>query len=75
MILHNVTAACEAQIEYCETNKKTLYAPRNGICGHCGKNIYIPVCGKYDRITGISVEQAATSHITGCPHCHKSFVD
>ena len=43
------------------------FAPRNGVCWCCHKNIY--------GDGGISVEQASSELTTGCPFCHMSFVD
>lgn len=43
------------------------FAPRSGYCYSCGKNIY--------EEGGISVEKAGKELITGCPFCHRSYVD
>lgn len=57
--------AAQAQREYCKENKAPLFAPEYGSCFRCKKDIY----------KAISVEEASKSLITGCPHCHYSFVD
>lgn len=59
-----ITARRKAQIKYC-TEHSILFAPSDGICWNCGKQIY-------DAIT---LEYASTQLVTGCPHCHRSFVD
>lgn len=43
------------------------FAPSNGICYRCKKQIYSE--------GGISVERASTELTTGCPFCYISFVD
>ncbi|MFK2341673.1 hypothetical protein ACIXN4_10475 [Bacteroides fragilis] len=43
------------------------FAPSNGICYRCKKQIYSE--------GGISVERASTELTTGCPFCHTSYVD
>lgn len=53
-----------------------LFAPLDGECYRCGKNIYKPVRDLSGKVlSGYSVEYAATHHITGCPHCHQTFCD
>ena len=56
------------------------FAPKDGHCYACHRNIYLD----YDRVTfggittrskGISTEEARTSLITGCPHCHRCYCD
>ena len=43
------------------------FAPVSGVCYRCHKNIYSE--------DGISVEQASKELVTGCPFCHRSYVD
>ena len=70
----NVTEAIAAQRKYCEENGVPHFAPRNGICWRCHRNIYEPVNhGKYTA--GISVEKAGRTLVTGCPHCCRSYCD
>lgn len=53
---------------------KSGFAPANGICYRCKRNIYSEVNhGNYS--TGISVERATNELITGCPHCNASYCD
>lgn len=61
------------------------FAPKNGICYNCSKQIYADIevnrrnwqTGKIEKVVsyGISVERAGSELTTGCPHCHRSFVD
>ncbi len=67
---YNISEAIEAQERYCEENKYPLFAPGNGMCYRCHRNIYKEINGY-----GISVEAAGTQLITGCPHCNWSFCD
>ena len=65
---YDVLKASLAQEEYCREKKMPYFAPSNGICWSCKKNIY-------EDLIGISVEEASVELITGCPHCYKSFLD
>lgn len=61
------------------------FAPNNGICYNCRKQIYADVefqrrnweTGQIEKAVsyGISVERAGSELTTGCPHCLRSFVD
>lgn len=61
------------------------FAPKDGICYSCHKQIYADIeeqrinwqTGKFEKSMsrGISVEKAGKELTTGCPHCHRSFVD
>lgn len=55
----------EAQRQYCRETKTPRFAPTDGICWSCHKQIY----------SRISLEMASTRLITGCPHCHYSFCE
>lgn len=61
------------------------FAPLDGICFFCGKNIYVPLFKHSERcpytivpmadaklVTGITKEEAKKI-VTGCPHCRKTF--
>jgi len=61
---HTVQEKIEAQREFCKRTKTPHFAPGNGVCWRCGRQIY-------DRI---SMESAANHLVTGCPHCHRSYV-
>ena len=81
MAPYNREAAIAAQKKYCEDNEVPHFAPSDGYCYHCGRNIYdlyisttiSRECGIGE--SGITVEQAGKRLITGCPHCHYSFVE
>ena len=54
-----------AQKKYCDENQLPHFAPTDGICWRCHKQIY----------DAISLEKASNTLITGCPHCHYSYCD
>lgn len=55
----------QAQKNYCQENKVPYFAPGNGICWKCRKQVY----------NAITMESASTQLITGCPYCHRSYCD
>lgn len=57
----------KAQRDYCNRRKVPHFAPLDGICYSCGANIYSP--------RGISVEEAGSRLISGCPFCGRTYVD
>lgn len=68
--------AIKAQRDYCDKEEIPNFAPAfDGSCYHCNRNIYQPITHYDGRVTGITVEQAGATLITGCPHCNYSFVD
>lgn len=68
--------AMEAQKKLCEENGWPHFAPTNGRCWRCGKNIYEKSVNTLTgQESGISVEYAATRLVTGCPHCNRSYCD
>ena len=58
-------AKAKAQAEYCRKNRLPFFAPTDGVCWRCRKNIY-------EKIT---LEEASSELVIGCPHCHKSYCD
>lgn len=78
---YNVKEAIEAQKNYLKERAKSNtadwmydsfskgigFGPSNGICFSCGRQIYSD--------GGISVETASRELTTGCPFCHRSYVD
>lgn len=60
----DVQAAIKFQAALCEKEKLPHFAPRNGVCWSCRRQIYGPD-GGYD----------GTSFVTGCPWCHRSYCD
>ena len=71
----NPVKAAMAQEHYCEEREGPMFAPHNGICPRCGRNIYLPTNGSKGAVHGITVEKAGNQLITGCPHCNYSFVE
>ena len=75
-----------AQRKLCEEKGYPHFAPENGVCWRCHKNIYDEIKeegrdwrtgkpnGKF-YTHGISVERAAKELVTGCPHCNRSYCD
>lgn len=73
---YNINEAREAQERYCKENGLPYFAPDDGICYRCNKNIYEKIKRHGTSIErGISVELAGTNLITGCPHCSWSFCE
>lgn len=48
--------------------RRVGFAPKNGICPRCGKNIA-------EGEKGITLEKLGDYIITGCPHCNMSYCD
>ena len=48
--------------------RRTGFAPSNGICYRCGQNIA-------EGENGITLDDLGDYIITGCPHCHYSFCE
>jgi len=55
----------EAQAKYCRKVRAPMFAPEDGHCYACGRQIY-------DRYT---VQQAGEHLITGCPYCNRSYCE
>lgn len=74
---YNAIEASQAQEGYCNEHKVPRFAPDNGWCSYCGRNIYEPYTyrGREEHTIGISVEEAGSRLITGCPHCNATFCD
>lgn len=70
----NTSLAIKAQKMFCKVNDMPHFAPINGRCYRCGKNIYEPY-EKKGETYGIDAETAGKFLITGCPHCNRSFCD
>lgn len=81
MAEYNKNKAVLAQKKYIEENKAPDFAPNNGVCFKCHRNIYEPftrtktnILGEEKEVTtGITVEEARTTLVTGCPHCNRSY--
>jgi len=53
----------KAQSDYCSKNSLPHFAPSNGKCFKCSRQIY----------NVISLELASSALITDCPYCHASY--
>lgn len=72
----NVSDSMVAQEHYCKEKEYPLFAPNNGICWKCNKQIYAEGKNRMGNLSkGISVEKAGSELITGCPHCNWSYCD
>lgn len=67
-------AARKAQAEYCLKVNAPHYAPNDGICWRCKKDIYQEQ-GLPGYTTGISFGEASSRVIVYCPHCNRSYDD
>ncbi len=61
-----IQQAIKAQAEYCDRAELPHFAPYDGICWHCGRNIYDG---------GITIDEASRRLITACPFCHRSYTE
>lgn len=61
----------DAQYKYCEETKFPHFAPMSGRCYSCGRNIY----QNYILGSRLSNGLNGVHHVTGCPHCHRSYCD
>lgn len=61
----------KAQRKFCEEKKYPMFMPSNGSCWWCGKD----VTARRNQSEEEAFKTASTTHITGCPHCHRSFCD
>lgn len=57
-----------AQKKYCISNGYPVFAPSDGICHSCHKNIY-------QGARAITLQEASSKLITGCPYCSTSYVE
>ena len=62
---YSIEDKIEAQKNYVGRENYPFFAPPNGVCWCCHRQIY-------ERI---SYKSASTSLVTGCPHCHRSYCD
>ena len=73
--MFDTSKAIQAQEKLCEEKGYPHFAPRDGRCWSCRRNIY----EEYERPsgykTGVQVEKASTELITGCPHCNRTYCD
>lgn len=86
----NTLEAIQAQKKYCEEKDYPHFAPTSGRCYRCNKIIYEQIGWKIEsgmkfqvplhskelhHTTGITVEEAGSTLVTGCPHCNRSYCD
>lgn len=55
----------EKQKAFCKKNEVPYFAPSDGICWSCHKQIYDMIDEDY----------CEREHITGCPNCCRSYCD
>jgi hypothetical protein len=67
--------AAAAQAKYCDEIEAPHFAPSDGRCYSCDANIYRVPNPERGISPGISVEEAGTRLVTGCPFCHYSYVE
>ena len=67
--------ARKAQEDYCNREGVPHFAPMDGRCYFCGRDIYSAVVSPDGKVTGIPVSSAASRLITGCPFCWHTFCD
>jgi len=80
---YDVEESIQNQEEYCASKGYPHVAPRDGICGNCGLQIYSAVYheptefqksfGMQGWVTGFSTEESK-GLVTWCPHCIHSFI-
>ena len=74
--VYDVRTSIICQDNYCEKNGLPHFAPYDGVCYSCHKNIYSPrLIDGTDEYSGIPTYKAGCQLITGCPHCHYSFCE
>jgi hypothetical protein len=67
---YDVDKSINNQQSFCIAQGIPNFAPIDGNCYSCKRNIYLLQVNR-----GISTIKAASEHITGCPHCFKTFLD
>ncbi|HHQ6537959.1 hypothetical protein J8631_00310 [Serratia fonticola] len=70
----NSEVARQAQAKYCKEKQYPHFAPLDGICYRCKRDIYQQQTASA-RPTGISVQEAGSKLICFCPHCNRSYDD
>ena len=61
----SLQAKINAQEKYCRETGLPRFAPADGICYRCHKQIY----------DVIELKNAQSTLITGCSHCHYSYCE
>lgn len=73
--IFDVPASIAAQKELQQAKNYPDFAPIDGHCYGCRRQIYVQQDSGHGYKTGISLEKASTELITGCPHCHYSYCE
>jgi len=71
----DIAKSCEAQTKLCVEKDYPHFAPMDGRCYACHRNIYAEIDNGNGYKSGHSFEKASTGLITGCPHCHTSYCE
>ena len=66
---------CRDAQEYYVKKRCTSFAPRDGVCYRCNRNIYQHYELSSRVSKGYSLDKSSNSLITGCPHCCISYCD
>lgn len=69
-----VRSAIASQKQYCKDNNDPHFAPEDGFCYSCGQQIYADISNVFGTSWGYA-DRASKELITGCPHCHRSYID
>jgi hypothetical protein len=62
-----ISECIKRQAQLCKEKELPHFAPSNGICWRCKRNIY--------QNYGTSKGKTGEEFITGCPHCSRSYCD
>ena len=64
-----VEECIKIQEDYCKKNNVPNFVPRDGICWSCNRTIFGTERYQYTK------EKAATTLITACPFCCRTYCD
>lgn len=70
-VVYDPEKAIQAQILFCDEHNLPHFAPEDGFCWCCHRNIY----RRGELGQGYSVLRAAQVLITSCPYCRRSFCE
>lgn len=76
--MYDINESIKAQAQYCIEKDMPHFAPANGRCWTCQKNIYTKIEKVWNGkviTTGITTKEASAGLVTGCPHCNRSYCD
>lgn len=66
-----IKQACADQAALCKEMGYPNFAPLDGRCYRCYNNVYQDI----ERDGRIVKGYSGKEHVTGCPHCHRSYCD